>query len=198
MQKPAQTGQPIHSLLAERWSPVAFSSDTIAPDILEAMMEAARWAPSCFGAQPWRFILCDKKRNPAAWEKALACLVEGNRAWAHKAGALFIVCGDTVFSFNGKPNRHAAYDSGAAAMSLVLEAEYQGLRAHQMVGFDAARARTDFAVPENCDILSFIAVGHHAAADTLPDDLRKREESPRERRPLGQNFFDGGWGTPVK
>ena len=198
MHKPAQTAQPIHPLLASRWSPRAFSGDAIAPEILESLMEAARWAPSCFGAQPWHFILCDKERNPAAWDQALTCLAEANRIWARHAGALILVCGDTVFAHNNKPNRHGAYDSGAAAICLVLEAENQGLRAHQMAGFDAAQARTAFAVPENCECLSFIAVGWQAAADNLSDDLRAREEAPRERLPLGEIFFDGVWGTPSK
>jgi nitroreductase len=162
-------------------------------------MEAARWAPSCFGAEPWRFVLCDKERNPAAWQKALDCLVPDNQTWAQQAAALILVCADTAFAHNGKSNTFHAYDTGAAAMCLVLEAENQGLRAHQMGGFDAEAARAAFAVPQNCACLSFIAVGKQAEAATLKDDdMRAREETPRQRQALVDNFFDGAWSVPVK
>ena len=45
----------IHSVFTDRWSPRSFSNDSITEDQLLTLLEAARWAPSAFNAQPWRF-----------------------------------------------------------------------------------------------------------------------------------------------
>ena len=108
-----------------------------------------------------------------------------------------IVCAAERFAHNDKPNRHHAYDSGAAALSLVLQAEALGLRAHQMAGFDSEKTRTEFNIPEGVQCLSFIAAGKQADADTLPEDRRDREKAPRERKPLGDNFFAGRFGESM-
>ena len=83
LSKPASTSQPIHELLANRWSPRAFDPDAaIDRTQMTALAEAARWAPSCFGAQPWGFIFCNRDTDRPGWERALECLVPGNQAWA--------------------------------------------------------------------------------------------------------------------
>ena len=193
MKKPAPA--PIHSLLAERWSPRAFTPrPPLSEEDLAALAEAARWTPSCFGAEPWHFVFCDRGSDARAWETALGCLAPGNQAWAKESALLILACGRKDFARDGRPNRHFAYDTGAAAFALVLQAEALGLRCHQMAGFDAQAARRAFAVPEECECLSFIAVGRQAEAGTLPDELRAREESARRRKPPDENFFRGGWG----
>jgi len=196
MNKPANTSQPLHPLLGNRWSPRAFNSDKMVPAAARAaLLEAARWAPSSYGEQPWFFIVCDKSTHPDAWEKAFSCLAAGNQAWVKQVPLLFLVCGDTLFSRNGNENRHHAYDSGAAALSLALEAENQGLRAHQMSGFDADAARLAFHVPAQCACLAMIAVGYQTNADVLENDgMKKMETAERDRKPLKEKFFFGDWG----
>ena len=193
MRKPADA--PIHALLGERWSPRAFAPDAVlSASDLAALAQAARWTPSCNGAEPWSFIFCDRGSDPEAWQQALDCLAPPNQAWAKNSALLALVCAARDFAHNGKPNRHCGYDTGAAALSLVLQAEALGLRCHQMAGFDAERARTAFGVPAECDCMAFIAVGRQAAADTLPEGLRERELAARRRKELGENFFRGTWG----
>ena len=199
MHKLAQTAEPIHPLLAARWSPRAFAASYVIPARTRlALMEAARWAPSCFGAEPWFVICCDKNDNPDAWQKALDCLMPANRAWAQNASLLFLACAETHFSHNGNKNRHYAYDTGAAMLSLVLQCEAMGLRAHQMGGFDAQKAREVFAVPDTCECLAMIAIGKQAAASAFQEEkMQERENAPRNRKPLTENFFDGKWQKPV-
>jgi len=85
LQKTAQTKVPIHNIIAKRWSPCAFeNSKPIKREELLALLEAARWAPSCYGDQPWRYIICDKKTNLSAWVKLLSCLADANQVWAKK------------------------------------------------------------------------------------------------------------------
>lgn len=199
MKKPAAVQTPIAPLLAQRWSPRAFDETRdIDSKIVDSLCEAARWSPSCFGAQPWFFVVCDRGRDRAAWEKAVDCLAPANAVWARRAALLVAVCAAKNFAHNGKPNRHFAYDSGAAAFALVLQAESAGLRAHQMAGFDGEKARAAFSIPAECECLAFVAVGWQAKPEILEDDgLQARETAARERKPLAENFFRGAWGEGI-
>jgi len=196
MHKPAETSATIHPLLASRWSPRCFDegADT-PPEIFQSLKEAARWAPSCYGAEPWRFVFCDRAENREAWDALLAALAEPNQAWAKNAQLLVLVCAETHFEHNGKPNRHCQYDAGAAAILLVLEAENQGLRCHQMGGFDPAKAADAMKVPEGFECMSVIAVGAQSSdLRQLPKEMQERENAPRSRQPLETRFFNGEWG----
>jgi nitroreductase len=45
----------IEPFLLDRWSPRAMSDEQISHEELMRLFEAARWAPSSFNAQQWRF-----------------------------------------------------------------------------------------------------------------------------------------------
>ena len=198
MQKPAITQAPIHDIIANRWSPRAYDANkAVSQTQIISLLEAARWAPSCFGDEPWRFIVWDKNQEAAAWEKAFDCIVPGNQTWAKDAPVLILICADTLFSHNQKTNRWANYDTGAAAVSLCLQATSMGLATHQMGGFDGDKTRADFGIPEQIEMMSMLAVGYAADADTLSDELKERELAPRKRRPLGELFYDGVWNHPI-
>ena len=199
MDKPAATSQAIHELLAQRWSPRSFKPDvpvTAAQRL--ALAEAARWAPSCYGAEPWAYLFCDRHADEDAWNKALACLAPPNQAWAGNAPLLAFAAGRKDFEHNGKPNRWSLYDTGMASISLVLQAEALGLRAHQMGGFDPAKVIESFGIPEGWDVIAALAVGTQDAAGKLADEkMRGMEEGPRARQELGTRFFAGRWGQAL-
>lgn len=198
MKKPATTRVAIDETIAQRWSGRAYDgSQSVSAEQTIALLEAARWAPSCYGDQPWRFIVWDSNKDKAAWQKAFDTLVEFNQGWVKNAPLLFLIAADTKFNHNGKPNRWAAYDTGAAAENICLQATALGLMAHQMAGFDADKLRAAFEIPEQIEIIAMIAVGHPADLDTLDAETREREAAPRTRRELGELFFDGAWGKPV-
>ena len=195
MQKPAPA--PIHPLLAERWSPRAFALDAVlSKDELTALAEAARWTPSCFGAEPWFLIFCDRGSDAESWQKALDCLAPPNQLWAKNSALLVVVCAERNFAHNGKPNRHFGYDSGAAGFSLTLQAEALGWRCHQMGGFDAERTRSTFSIPEGCECMTFIAVGKQTAA-ALPDDLARAGGGAAQAQGFGGEFFPRELGERV-
>ena len=196
MHKPAETSVNIHPLFASRWSPRAFdNAKPVTPQIITALKEAARWAPSCFGAEPWCFVFCDKNQNDSAWQALMNTLAPPNQAWAKDAPLLVLACAQTHFEYNNNPNRHCQFDTGAATLLLVLEAESQGLRCHQMAGFDAAKAASALAVPDGFECMSVIAAGYqHDNLQQLSDEIRERENAPRQRQPLKSKFFDGTWG----
>jgi len=192
--KPAISSVPIHDILQNRWSPRSFDADkSIDPQTLTALLEAARWAPSCFNDQPWRFLVCNKTTHLSAWEKLLSTLGEKNQLWARNAPVLILSMAMHEFGHNGKPNRWSMYDAGAASVSLCLQATAMGLATHQMGGFDASQCKQSFDLPDACNPMSVIAVGHRAAAELLPDDLRETEFKARSRKPLNECFYFGSF-----
>jgi nitroreductase len=198
MHKPAITQTSIHDIIANRWSPRAFdASKQVTQTQIIALLEAARWAPSCFGDQPWRFIVWDKNVDAQAWQQAFDCIVPSNQTWAKDAPVLVLICADTLFSHNQTPNKWAQYDTGAAAVSLCLQATSMGLATHQMGGFNSDKTRETFTIPEQYTPIAMLAVGYEGDANTLPDDLKARELAERKRKALGELFYKGTWGKPV-
>ncbi|HNW78401.1 MAG TPA: nitroreductase family protein [Candidatus Competibacteraceae bacterium] len=194
LEKPASTAVAIADLLAHRWSPRAIDPDRpVTREQLTALLEAARWAPSCFGDQPWRYLVWDRFRDSDSWQQAFACLAEGNQIWVRNAPILLLAVAAPQFSHNGQANRWAQYDTGAASENLCLQATALGLVAHQMGGFDPVQAQARFAIPADHSCMAMIAVGHPGALETLPEALRDKEQAPRSRKPLAQFVFEGRW-----
>lgn len=193
LEKPATTEIPIADLLARRWSSRAIDpAKPITREHLTALLEAARWAPSSYGDQPWRFMVWDKMRDAAAWEKAFACLWEPNHAWAQHAPVFIFTMATPRFSHNGQPNAWALYDVGAAVENLCLQATALGLVAHQMGGFDAEKLRAQFpSIPADHLCGTITAMGHPGTADALPDALKAYEMAPRQRKPLTELVLAG-------
>lgn len=188
----------LHDLLARRSSPRAFDRERVVERAqIAALIEAARWAPSCFNDQPWRFVVANRTEDRTAWQAMVDCLTGANPRWALNAPLLIAVVAAPRFGHNDKPNRWAHYDCGAAALSMALQAEALGLVAHQMGGFDRDRLARALAIPADHTAMAVIAVGYRAPAAVLPDDLAARESAPRTRKPPQENFFAGRWGRPA-
>lgn len=197
--KLAHTQVPIHDLIARRWSGRAF--DPLKPvtrEQLTSLLEAARWAASCFNEQPWRFLVWDRNTDAASWQKAFGCLGEWNQKWVVNAPVLMLSCAGSVFERNNKPSRWGQHDTGAAGQNLYLQAAAIGLVAHPMGGYDPDKARTAFAIPADYTPMAMIAVGHPGPADSLEQEYRELENAARRRKPLAECFFEGSWGIPVK
>lgn len=196
LHKHAATRAPIHDLIASRWSPRAFDPDKfVSHQDLTAVLEAARWSPSCFNDQPWRYVVCDKSRDETAWQNTLSAIAEKNQLWAKNAPVLILAVAMTNFGHNDKPNRWAGYDTGAASLGLCLQATALGLIVHQMGGFDADKARQVLALPDNCMPMAMMALGYQAEAETLAEDFKAGEQAERSRAALEQRFFLGKWGV---
>ncbi len=195
IEKKAVTQVPINDLLARRWSGRAFDPERLLDrDQILALLEAARWAPSCYGEQPWRYVVCDRGANRPAWERALGCLSEGNRGWAQNVPLLLLAVAHEHFVSRDGNNRWSQYDTGAASENLCLQATSMGLMAHQMGGFDSELALQVFAIPAGHVAMAMIAVGYPLPLAAMTDEQRQRAQAERARWPLGELFFDGGWG----
>jgi len=166
-----------HALIAGRWSPRAFEADKpVETEKLAACLEAARWSSSCYGEQPWRFIVADRSTHPDVWQAMLECLAEANQSWAMHAPVLILACAKTAFSHNSKPNRWAQYDTGQAMMSFSLQAVAEGLITHPMGGFDVQLAANTFHIPDDITAMSVTALGYLGAAESIATADRQRKD----------------------
>lgn len=190
--KSADAQYPIHDLLRQRWSPLAFSDQMVEPEKLLSVLEAARWAASSYNEQPWSFIVATK-HNQAEFDRLLGCLAEGNQEWARNAPVLMLSVAKLNFERNGKENRHAFHDVGAAAAELAIQATANGLFIHQMAGFDVPLARSVYSIPEGYEPVAAIALGYLGDPHTLSERLLQRENAPRSRKPLENFVFSGRW-----
>lgn len=195
IEKATDVTAPVHELILNRWSGVSFDPhQTVSKEDLRTMAEAARWAPSCFGDQPWRVIFCNRNYHEDAWRKAYECLGDGNKPWCIHAPVLAIICADTKFSKNEKDNAWGEYDTGAAALSICLQARHLDIMTHQMAGFSAEKARETFAIPERFTPKAMMAIGYQLPEDEFPEEFKERELKPRERHPVEELFYLDEWG----
>lgn len=167
-----ESGYSILPLLLSRVSYRAFSEERLTEEDLLALFEAARWAPSSYNNQPWRFIYA--RKNDQEWETFFKVLVDFNQSWCKDADTLIAVISKKNFTHNNKPSITASFDTGSAWMSLAIEAHSRGIVAHAMEGFDYEALKKALKIPDSYKIQAMIAVGK-LGVDFLPS--LKEEDS---------------------
>ena len=178
----------VSQLFLDRWSPRAMSGDRIEAVDLMSLFEAAKWAPSSYNGQPWRFLYALRKTEN--WDLFFGLLVESNRRWAMNASALVVIVSRTTFENTGKPSRTHAFDTGAAWGYLALQGSMRGLVVHGMEGFDYDNAQRRLEIPAGYEVQAMAAIGKPGRKQDLPRDLQSRE-TPSDRKKLSQLAFEG-------
>ena len=192
--KNAATSKAINELISKRWSPRAFDiNKQVSRDNLISICEAGRWAPSCFGDEPWRFMVWDINHDNESYTKAFSCVGEWNQKWVRNAPVIIASFTNEKFRKNGDYNRWAQHDTGLATQNILLQAFDLGLVAHPIGGFDAEKLKATFSIPEQFIAMSMIAIGYQADIDVLESEYAKSELNERFRRPLGDTFYDSTW-----
>jgi nitroreductase len=179
-------GHDVDPLFVNRWSPRAMTGERVADEDLMALFEAARWAPSSYNNQHWRFVYATPADD--AWDDFVALPNEHNREWAADAGALVVILAKTTFDHNGDPAPTHSFDTGAAWENFALEGARRGLVVHGMQGFDADAAAELFDLPDEYAVEVMAAVGIH-------DDSAADDEHPNQRKDLDEIVFNGDF-TP--
>jgi nitroreductase len=177
----------IDPMFLDRWSPRSFTGKLIEQSRIKILIEAARWSPSCYNDQPWFFACASTKEDIALFAEAL---VDVNRQWAPNAGLLMFLIYRKDFGQTGEPNKWAAFDAGAAWMSLALQARKLGLYAHGMAGYNLEKAAEILKVDlETHDIIEAIAVGHIGPKSQLPEKYAAMEH-PNDRKDYSEMIWD--------
>jgi nitroreductase len=181
-----------HPLILRRRSLRALDpTQPVPPEVVERMLEAARWAPSSGNTQPWRFVVV---QSPEALARSQQALRPGNQTWATRAPLLLVVCANPEDDSlaDGKP--YYLFDCGLAAENLILQGIEEGLVVHPMLGWDEAGMRAALEIPEPVRVVVVIAIGYPGRLEDLPEDLQRRETSDRTRKPLTELTHYDRWG----
>jgi len=189
------TDHPIHPLLADRWSPVAFDGRSVAEADVRSLFEAARWAPSSRNEQPWSFVVA-RRDEAEDFARLVSCLTEPNQVWASRAGAVAMAVAQSRFRASGLMNVYALHDLGLATANLTVEATSRGLSVHQMAGILPDHAIEVLAIPEGYVPSVALAIGYRGDPSSLPERFRDRDRTRRPRKPQTEFVFTGTWGRP--
>ncbi len=178
----------VQSLILNRWSPRSMTGEEMTDEELMALFDAARWAPSSYNNQPWRFLFA--KKNTPSWPLFFDLMIDFNKGWVKNASAIVLIISGKNFEHNNKPARTHSFDTGAAWMGLALEGAGRGLVVHGMEGFDYEKARKDLNIPDDYQVEALAAIGKRAPADSLPEDIQKRE-MPSQRKAINEIAIEG-------
>ena len=187
VKKIRKTGYKIDSLFINRWSPRSMSGEGLTDDELFSLFEAARWAPSSFNNQPWRFIFARKKSDK---ERFFSLLSEGNKPWNEKAAVLVVIVSKKTFDHNNQPSRTHSFDTGAAWENLALEGARRGLVVHGMQGFDYEKAKGVLKVPDDYEIEAMASIGKRGIKEDLPEKYQEMEK-PSGRKAIKEIVMEG-------
>lgn len=184
----------MHELIESRWSARGYDSTaTISVAEVNSILDAGRWAPTWGSRQPVRFLV--GLRGDPTFDGLAAGLSRGNSGWAPASSALILVC--TVDDpDDAKSQTYGAVDAGLAVAQMILQAVALDFNAHPMAGFDATSARERFEIPADMRPLVLLAVGQLADPESVPPEVRERDERRRTRLPLRDVAFEDQWGRP--
>lgn len=182
----------IAPLFVNRWSPRSMTGEPLDEDEFMPLFEAAKWAPSSYNNQPWRFLYAT--RNSDHWNGYFDLLSDENKTWAKRAAVLVVMVSKTTFDYNGEPSQTHSFDTGAAWQNLALEGARRGLVVHGIGGFDYERAADVLSIPSDYAIEAMAAIGVRDSPKALSPEMQERE-APSDRKPLNdivrEGAFDG-------
>lgn len=185
---------PIEPIFINRWSPRAFDAAVLPKADLLTILEAARWAPSAFNIQPWRFLYSN--RDDAYWQEHLSLLDDFNQSWAHHASALVFILSDTLIqndtSSSSKKSHYNSFDAGASWAQLALQSTAMGYQAHAMAGIHHQKIKERLSIPDRFQVEVAVAIGKQATSSTLPKELQDREQ-PSQRLEMNEIAYAGSF-----
>lgn len=190
--KKAKTKHSIHEILESRWSPRAFADKPVEKQKIRSLFEAARWTPSSYNQQPWRFVV--GFREDETYRKIYEALAGPNKPWAKDAPVLIASFGRKFLNDSEDNNLPYQYDTGQSVASLSFQATHMGLYVHQMGGFSARKMVKNFEVPVQYKPMTVLAVGYIGTPDQLPESLQEAEKAERTRFDFDDIVFSGNFG----
>ena len=183
-----QADHEVDPLFVKRWSPRAMSGEAVEQSLLNRLLEAARWAPSTYNEQEWRFLYAH--RETPHFQTFFELLLEGNQAWCDRAGVLMVVISRKKFVRNNQPNKVHSFDAGMATQNLALQGTVMNLVVHPMAGFVDETVYEALNIPEDFHVNAMVAIGHPGSPADLSEDFRKAEV-PTGRKPIGEISCEG-------
>ena len=143
----------------------AFKNQGVPAEIVEELIDAARWAPSAGNIQPWEFIIVRKPRiKRRLVETALG------QMFIEEAPVVIVVCADEERSSQGYGVRgktlYCIQDTAAAMQNIHLTAYSLGLGTCWVGAFREEETRRILKIPRGMRPVAIIPVGYPAEAPT--------------------------------
>jgi nitroreductase len=166
--------------IMKRRSGRAFSSKQIPDEMLESILEAGRWAPSCGNAQAWNYVVL---KDTEVLAKAHEALSRGN-AYAKAAPIMVIVAAKEDGGCSSHELPYFMMDIGLTTQNMLLQAVYLGLMGHPTAGWNEEKLKEILKIPQDYRIGTVIFFGYEGDIESLDERTRGKEERPRTRNPL--------------
>lgn len=187
----------VHEAILTRRAKRTLGPKPVEPEKLAGLVEAMRLSASCSNNQPWRVVVC---RSPEALAKARSALSKGN-VWASRAPVIMVISAKPEDDCHGLSDKrdYFLFSSGLAVGQMLLRAIDLGMIAHPIAGYDPLVLKRELGIPEDHVIITMVIIGYLDDDTSLLSDKQKGVEIARpERKPVGENFFEGAWGSPLR
>ncbi len=173
----------------------ALDSRSVPEEVVDALIEAMRLAPSCSNNQPWRVtVVRDEERLKQVREAFTP-----TNAWAARAPLIMAVSSKPADDCRSNDGRdYYLLGCGIAVGELLLRATELGIIAHCIGGFDPIKVKQALGIPKDYVVITLLICAHPGMDESLLTDKQKKDQRERpERKPIGENFFSDVWGQPV-
>lgn len=172
-----KTRYPVIKPIANRFSPRHFSSEKISQEYLNSIFEAARLAPSGHNYQPWYFYWT--RNADKTFKKIISCFPESNY-WAKTAAVFIVACYLPII--DGKRDKYALYDLGAAVMSLILQAQHLGFYARQIGNCNTKKLKELLNLNKDQKPFVIVAVGKIGDYSEIEETYLKKDSQPNIKK----------------
>jgi nitroreductase len=198
-EKKASTSVEISPLLSNRWSPRSFNPEKeVSMEQIKSLAEAARWSASCSNEQPWNVLFASKFIDKQSFDNVFDSLAVGNQKWCKNATCFAVIIAREYFLANESENNWAGFDCGAATTSMMLQAKELGLVTHPLAGFEPAKIKEYFEIPDRHTVYAILAIGYQDVPEKLEEPFQSREKADRQRKDIKSNFFLSSWGKEIR
>ena len=155
----------VFTAIRERRSIRKYKPDPVAGEIMQEILDAARWAPSWANTQCWEVIIVS---NPETKQKLSATLPQGNpaRDAVCQAPLVVVACAGTEKAgyYKGKPATDKGdwymFDVALAMNNLTLAAHARGLGTVHVGLFDAPAVAAILEVPPGIAVVELLPLGY--------------------------------------
>ena len=179
-------------VLMSRRSDRHFTQRPLEREVIDALLEAFRWAPSCNNRQPWRVLIAEGPEARAVFDDALS---EGNKPWAPAAALKMVIIGNPEEQPDRNGLQSFMLDCGFALENMMIQGYAMGLTIHAMAGWDADKVTRGFRIPEPFKPVALVAAGYRGRVEDLPEAVQAKDRKVRTRKSIEEivirDAFDG-------
>ena len=166
----------LDQLISERRSIRKYLDKLVERKKLEALIEAARLAPSACNAQPWRFVIVSEPETRAKLlNEGLGGVMVPN-TWARSAPAVIVACSDLDFFTHSVAEKiqgveYHLIDTGIALEHIALKAVELGLGTCYIGWFNAKPIQKLLKLPSSWKVECLLTVGY---PQEIPEPTKRK------------------------